>query len=99
MTITALIADLESRGFTLNVDGSDIVVSPASKLTDADVMAIRDHKTGVVTRLCGVSRWAASGRSWWCSCGASVAESALNWSVPRCVVCGGARPERIEGAA
>lgn len=49
-TVT-LLADLSDRGFVLSLDGTALVVTPAAKLTDADRVAIRQHRTALVELL------------------------------------------------
>ena len=44
MTPQALLDTLAARGVRLLLDGDGLVVKPASKLTDADRQAIRNHK-------------------------------------------------------
>jgi hypothetical protein len=44
MTPVAFLAQLRESGFTVSVIDGRVKVSPASRLTDADRAAIRDHK-------------------------------------------------------
>ncbi len=46
-----LVLDLETRGFGLHSDGGDIVVSPASRLSDRDRRALRRWKFHVLALL------------------------------------------------
>ena len=43
-----LLVELEERGFRLRRDGDDILITPASKLTDADRCALRRWKAHVL---------------------------------------------------
>jgi hypothetical protein len=47
MKLESLIASLTSRGIQLIPDGSGLIVKPASKLTDAEREAIRQHATEI----------------------------------------------------
>jgi hypothetical protein len=53
MTATDLFLSLQSRGFTLSLDGSALLVSPPARITAEDREAIRQHKAGLVSLLGG----------------------------------------------
>jgi hypothetical protein len=57
MTAPELLADLARQGFTLTREGDGIRVLPASRLTEADRRAIREHKPELLALL-------AAGRPW-----------------------------------
>ncbi len=48
MLATDLINDLMRAGFSLTLSGTQLVVSPASRLTDDQCSAIRSHKACLV---------------------------------------------------
>ncbi|MBV8135349.1 MAG: hypothetical protein JO121_06880 [Deltaproteobacteria bacterium] len=51
MSAESLIADLNSRGIRLELNGEKISVTPSSKLTDSDRESIRQHKPLLLARL------------------------------------------------
>lgn len=51
MTALALLDTLTRRGVRLLPDGDGLVIRPASRLTDADRAAIREHKTELLRLL------------------------------------------------
>lgn len=51
MDANALLVSLKNRGFAVGVQEKRIVVSPASRLTDDDRAAIREHRDEVVRLL------------------------------------------------
>ena len=51
MTPTQMIEQIERCGFHLEVDGSDIVVSPSGRLTDPQRQFIREHKQDILAAL------------------------------------------------
>jgi hypothetical protein len=51
MTAISLIENLKTRGFTLALADETIKVKPASRLTDADREAIRNHKNELLDLL------------------------------------------------
>jgi hypothetical protein len=46
-----LLLDLEAKGFKLSRDGDDIIVSPASKLTDEDRRLLKAWRSHVLVLL------------------------------------------------
>jgi hypothetical protein len=56
MNAPAFIADLQSRGAVLEVDGARLRVTPATVLTDADRNAWREHKAAILESLKAASR-------------------------------------------
>ena len=52
MTAETLVVTFASRGIELAADGDTLMAKPASKLTDADREAIRQHKAALLDLLC-----------------------------------------------
>jgi len=51
MTAAVLLQSLQTRGFRLQVESDQLIVSPASDLTDGDRAAIREHKPEILAAL------------------------------------------------
>jgi hypothetical protein len=51
MRVADFISDLKAAGFSVTAQGLDLVVMPASKLTDPQRQFIRQHKTEIMTAL------------------------------------------------
>jgi hypothetical protein len=54
MYVGELVADLRRRGITLSVEGGNLRVTPASRLTDTDRELIRAHKPAVLALTMGL---------------------------------------------
>ncbi|HPL29932.1 MAG TPA: hypothetical protein PLG21_17930 [Anaerolineae bacterium] len=51
MTPVSLLADLRARGVSVRADGADLVATPRASLTDADRVALREHKAQLLAHL------------------------------------------------
>jgi hypothetical protein len=51
MNITHALRQIEQAGFTLEVDGPDIIVNPPGKLSPEQRQFIRDHKSEIMAAL------------------------------------------------
>jgi hypothetical protein len=89
----ALVAAIRAGGGALTVTGERLSYRlPPDLNTPATLAALRAHKPAILAALADPTprhpAWSASGRSWDCPCGASVA---ADWR--RCPVCGGDDPD------
>lgn len=46
-----LLDDLQQRGYSVHAEGQDLYVLPAGRLTEADRIAIKDHKAELLSLL------------------------------------------------
>jgi virulence-associated protein VagC len=51
MRVADFISDLKAAGFSVTAQGPDLVVTPASKLTDTQRQFIRQHKADIMAAL------------------------------------------------
>jgi len=51
MSVNQALQKIEQAGFTLSIDGPDIVVNPPGKLSEAQRQFIRDHKAEIMSAL------------------------------------------------
>jgi hypothetical protein len=51
MNASAVLSDLQTRGFAIGVEGTDLVIAPWSKLTDAMKHDLRQSKQGIMALL------------------------------------------------
>ena len=60
----SLLSDLAEQGLSIQADGSELVLSPRDKLTDALRAQIRSHKPVLIASLTRLGRYAADDDEW-----------------------------------
>jgi hypothetical protein len=56
-TPQSLLRDLREAGFTVSVEGLRLLVGPGSRLSLAQVSAIREHRSALMDLVCPVGPW------------------------------------------